>query len=108
VAEVNPTSSNRRIEGRQRGDLEIVATRWTELRRHPLSVSISAALRTPMRSLSLPMNTCTQAGRRRNRLPQPSHSEALRHPNGSFVGTVVKLEPAAQRQNGIRVKVRLK
>jgi len=38
VAEVNPTSSTRRIEGRQRGDLEIVATRWTELRRHPVSV----------------------------------------------------------------------
>jgi hypothetical protein len=40
VADVNPTSSNRRIEGRQRGDLEIVATRWTELRRHPVSVEV--------------------------------------------------------------------
>lgn len=40
MAEVNPTSSNRRIEGRQRGDLEIVATRWTELRRHPVSVEV--------------------------------------------------------------------
>jgi 7,8-dihydropterin-6-yl-methyl-4-(beta-D-ribofuranosyl)aminobenzene 5'-phosphate synthase len=38
VAEFNPTPSNRRIEGRQRGDLEIVATRWTELRRNHVSV----------------------------------------------------------------------
>jgi hypothetical protein len=38
VAEVNPTPSNRRIEGRQRGHLEIVATRWTELRRNHVSV----------------------------------------------------------------------
>jgi hypothetical protein len=38
VAEDNPTPSNRRIEGRQRGDLEIVARRWTELRRHPVSI----------------------------------------------------------------------
>lgn len=33
VADNNPTPSHRRIEGRQRGVLEIVAMRWTELRR---------------------------------------------------------------------------
>jgi hypothetical protein len=38
VALINPTPSNRQIEGMQRGELEIVATRWTELRRHLVSV----------------------------------------------------------------------
>jgi hypothetical protein len=38
VAVINPTPSKVRIEGRQRGDLEIVATRWTELRRHHVRV----------------------------------------------------------------------